>query len=46
MLLHDGQEFDDDFRTGSDEDLTFPGFFCVVDGIERIIEDAGLDHDV
>ena len=44
MFLHDAQEFDDDFRTGSDEDLAFPSFLCIVDGIQRIVQDAGLDH--
>ena len=44
MLLHDAQELNDDFGAGSDEDLSFPGLLGVVDGIERIVQDAGFDH--
>lgn len=44
MSLHHAQELDDDFRAGSDEDLAFSGFLGVVDGIERIVQDAGFDH--
>ena len=44
MLLHAMQEFDNDFRTGSDQDLSLSSFLGIVDGIERIIEDASLDH--
>ncbi len=45
MLLHAVQEFDDDLGAWSDEDLTLSSLFCVVDGIERIVEDTGFDHD-
>ena len=44
MSLHDTQKLDDDFRAWANKDLSFPGFFGVVDGVERIVEDAGLDH--
>ena len=44
VTLHDAQEFDNDLRAGPDEDLTFAGFLGVVDGIERIVQDAGFDH--
>ena len=44
MLLHDTQEFDDDFGAWADEDLSLPSFFGVVNGIERIIENTCLDH--
>ena len=44
MFLHAVQEFDNDLGARADQDLTFSGFFGVVDGIERIVEDAGLDH--
>ena len=44
MFLHDTQELDNDLGAGSNEDLALPGLFGVVDGIERIIEDTGLDH--
>lgn len=45
MFLHDAQELDDDFGAGADENLAFPGFFGIVDGVERIVEHTGLDHD-
>lgn len=44
MLLHHAQEFDDDLRAWSDQDLSLPGLLCVVHGIERIVEDTGFDH--
>ena len=44
MLLHHAQELDDDLRARSDKDLALAGFFGVVDGVERIVEDGGLDH--
>lgn len=44
VSLHHAQELDDHFRAGSDEDLTLSGFFGVVDGIERIVQDAGFYH--
>ena len=44
MLLHTMQEFDDHFRAGPNEHLTLARFFSVVDGIQRIIEDACFDH--
>ena len=44
MLLHNAQEFDDDLRAWSDQDLSLPGLLGVVDGIERIVEDTCFDH--
>lgn len=44
MFLHDAQKLDNDLGAGSDEDLALPGFFGVVDGVERIIEDTRFDH--
>jgi hypothetical protein len=44
VFLHDTQKLDNDLGAGSDEDLALPGFFGVVDGVERIIEDTGFDH--
>ena len=44
VSLHDAQEFDNDLRTRSDEDLALAGLFGVVDGVERIVEDTGFDH--
>lgn len=44
MLLHDGQELDDDFGAGTDQDLTLASLFGVVDALEGIVEDGGFDH--
>ena len=44
MLLHNAQEFDNDFGAGSDEDLAFPSLLSVVDGIERIVKDTRFHH--
>lgn len=44
VLLHNTQEFNNHFRAWADKYLTFPSFLGVVDGIERIIEDACFDH--
>lgn len=39
VLLHDTEELDDDLRRRTDQDLALSGLFCVVDGLERIVED-------
>lgn len=44
MTLHDGQELDNDLGGGTDHDLALAGLLGVVDGVERIVEDGGLDH--
>lgn len=44
MALHNTQKLDNDLRAGSDEDLALAGLFGIVDGVERIVQDAGLDH--
>lgn len=44
MLLHHLQELDNDFRAGSNEDLTLSGLLGVVDRFERIVEDGCFDH--
>lgn len=44
VLLHDAEELDDDLGGWSDQDLSLSGFLGVVDGIERIVEDGGLNH--
>jgi hypothetical protein len=44
MALHHSQELDDDLGAGSNEDLALAGLLGVVDGVERIVEDGGLDH--
>ena len=46
MLLHNAEELDNDFRGWSDQDLSLSGLLGVVDGIERIVEDGGLNHFV
>ena len=44
MLLHAMQEFNDDFRARSDQHLPFPSLLCIVDGVQRIIENTRFDH--
>jgi hypothetical protein len=44
MFLHRLEERDDDFGTGSDENLTFPSLLRVVDRIERIVQDRSAHH--
>lgn len=44
VFLHDAQELDDDLGAGADEDLTLASLLGVVDALESIIEDGGLDH--
>ena len=44
MLLHAMQELDNDLRAWPNQHLSFPALLSVVDGIERIIEDACFDH--
>ena len=44
VLLHDGQELDDDLGAWADEDLAFARLFGVVDGIEGVVENACSDH--
>ena len=38
MLLHDAQEFDNNLRARSDQNLTLSSLLGIVDGIERIIQ--------
>lgn len=44
VLLHDGQELDDDLGGRTDQDLALASLLGVVDGVKRIVEDGGLDH--
>jgi hypothetical protein len=44
VLLHDGQELDDDLGGRADQDLALARLLGVVDGVERIVEDGRLDH--
>jgi hypothetical protein len=39
MLLHHTKELDNNLGARSDEDLTLSGLLCIVDGVERIVED-------
>jgi hypothetical protein len=44
VTLHDGQELDNDLGGRADHDLARAGLLGVVDGVERIVENGGLDH--
>ena len=44
MLLHDGEELDDDLGRRPDKDLALASLLGVVHGVERIVEDGSLDH--
>lgn len=44
MLLHDREEFDNDLRARSDQDLALACLLGIVDGVERIIQDTSADH--
>ena len=44
MTLHDSQKLDDDLGAGSDKDLALASLLGVVDGVERIVKDGGLNH--
>jgi hypothetical protein len=44
VLLHDVKELHDDLGRGSDENLSLSGLLGVVDGVQAVIEDGGLDH--
>lgn len=44
VLLHDTKELDDDLGGRTDQDLSLSGLLGVVDGVQRIVEDGGLDH--
>lgn len=44
VFLHDAQELDNDFGAGTDEDLALAGFFRIIDGVERIVENTCFDH--
>jgi len=44
VLLHDTEELDDNLGGRADEDLSLSRLLSVVDGVERIVEDGGLDH--
>lgn len=41
---HDFQEFDDDFRTRPDQNLTFAPFLCVVNGLQRVAQYVHTHH--
>jgi hypothetical protein len=44
VTLHDGQELDDDLGGGADQDLALASLLGVVDSIQAVVEDGGLDH--
>lgn len=38
VLLHDAEELDNDLGGWADQDLALSSLLCVVDGLERIVE--------
>ena len=44
VLLHNGEELDDDLAARPNEDLALAALLGVVDGVKRIVEDGSLDH--
>ena len=44
MLLHDTEELDNDLGRRTDKNLALARLLGVVDGVERIVKDGGLDH--
>ena len=44
VLLHDGEELDQDLGTGAEQDLPLSTLLRVVDGLKRIGEDTHLRH--
>jgi hypothetical protein len=44
VLLHDGQELDNDLGGRADQDLALASLLGVVDSIEAIVENGSLDH--
>lgn len=44
MSLHHAQELDNNLRARTYQDLTLACLLGIVDGVERIVENAGLDH--
>lgn len=45
MLLHDTEELDNNLGAWSNKDLALSSFLGVVDALQGIVEDGGLDHD-
>jgi hypothetical protein len=46
VLLHDGQELDNDLGGRSDEDLSLASLLGIVDGVQAVVKDGSLDHFV
>ena len=44
MLLHYAQEFNDNLRTWSDQDLSLASLLRVIDAVECIVQNACSDH--
>ena len=45
MLLHAMKKFHNHFGAWPNKHLPFASLFGVVDGVERIVQNAGFDHD-
>jgi hypothetical protein len=45
MFLHSLEEFYNDLRAWTDQNLALSSLFGVVDALQRIVEDGSLDHD-
>lgn len=46
VLLHNAQELDNDLGRRSDEDLSLASLLGIVDGVQAVVKDGGLDHFV
>jgi len=44
MLLHQGQELDNDLRGRTDQDLTLAALLGIVDVVEAVVQDGNADH--
>ena len=44
VLLHDPEEFEEDFGRGADDDLLLSLSLGVDDGLEAVCEDVGSGH--
>lgn len=45
VLLHDFEEFDDDFGRRSDEDLSLSRLLGIDNVVETVVEDGLTDHE-
>lgn len=44
MLLHDGQELDDNLRDRADEDLALSALLGIANALKSIVQHANSDH--